>query len=153
MYFDAEVIQHMNIMNKEPMDQILAKLQSGNHELHQIYKNCVENRKNFMKTVYPSVIHSAVSSPKNSVGGMSGGTNLYISPDDNSSNPRGSIKDLNVKSNALDNSGNIQIQRHQYFKNQIKDQILSPKQNVRTHGKFVDSKVCSFCKKDVQQLF
>jgi hypothetical protein len=93
IYYDAEVVQHIHITRHIPADQVIAKLQAGNKEIHEAYAKWLENKKNFMKTVYPSVIHSAISSPKNSIGGFSGAGNLYWSPDDNSSNPRSSNKD------------------------------------------------------------
>lgn len=103
IYYDADVIQHMNITYRVPVDELFAKLQAGDREVHDIYNKCVAHKKKIMKTVYPSVIHSAISSPKNSIGGMSPGGNLYISPDDSSSNPRSSNKDSNAMSNALEN--------------------------------------------------
>ena len=136
IYYDADVIQHMNITYRVPVDELFAKLQAGDKEVHEIYNKCVMNKKKIMKTVYPSVIHSAISSPKNSIGGMSSGGNLYISPDDSSSNPRSSNKDSNATSNALENLKLIATSNKQpYFKNKFTDQILSPKYNNRQQGK------------------
>lgn len=47
-----------------------------------------------MKTVYPNVIHSAISSPQNSRGSAIG--MFYISPEESGSNPRNSHKDLEM---------------------------------------------------------
>lgn len=92
-----------------------------------LYTTCVENKEKIMKTVYPSVIHSAVSSPKNSTGGVSGG-NLYVSPDDSNSNTRNSKAD-EAKPNALRSSAKQGTSN--LFK-MIPNQILSPKTKTKT---------------------
>ena len=75
-----------------------------------------------MGTVYPSVIHSAVSSPKTSTGALS--TGLYTSPDNSNSNTRNSNND-DIKPNALP-SGSSNL-----FQKKIPDQILSPKHDPK----------------------
>lgn len=83
-----------------------------------------------MKTVYPSVIHSAISSPKNSTGATS--SNLYVSPDDSSSNTRNSNKE-EVKSNAIGISVGMNLQK------KIQNPILSPKNDPKSKRMIIAS--------------
>lgn len=80
IYYDAEVIQHINTTYYIPIDELFKKLQNGDTEIHELYKKWIDAKKKAMKPIYPSVIHSAISSPKNSTGDSATG-NLYISPE------------------------------------------------------------------------
>lgn len=97
LQIDPDVLQHVQKVKKLPINDILTLLQGGDQEITNLYKSTLDKKKRTMKTVYPSVIHSAISSPNNSRG-----SNLYISPEGSSSNPRDSKKAINAKPNALD---------------------------------------------------
>jgi hypothetical protein len=96
VYYDTEVIQHLHTQYRIPIEDLFKKLQLGDSGAIELYDKWVENKKKVMKTVYPNVIHSAVSSPQNrgSAIGM-----FYASPDENNSNTRNSNKDIEMMGN------------------------------------------------------
>jgi hypothetical protein len=93
-YYDTEVIQHIHAQYQIPIEELFRKLQLGDSEAIDLYEKWVQTKSKTMKTVYPNVIHSAISSPQNSRGSAIG--MFYISPEDSGSNPRNSHKDLEM---------------------------------------------------------
>ncbi len=112
MNFDPEVIQQISSIYNVAADEIYQKLQIEDSEMMNIYI-----RQSQVIKHKPEVLS-------------------YISPDNSSSNPRSSNKDSEAKSNALDGSvQNQNVKFNPLIENKFPDQILSPKYNVRTHGK------------------